>query len=627
MGRVRVLPDVLVHKIAAGEIVERPASVVKELIENSLDAEARRIFVEADHGGKVRLTVRDDGSGMTGEDARTAFQHHATSKIASFDDLTAISTLGFRGEALPSIASVSRLRLRTVDRAEAAQALPGTEIEYEGGVLRAAREIAWPAGTEVSVEDLFYNVPARRKFLKADSTELNHLTRQVIYYALAFPQVEFQLVHQQRPLVEAGAAKDLEERVYQLFGEAFLANLVPVDSTREGVRINGLASLPHEQRPSANAQFLYVNRRMVRDRVLTHAVRLAYQDLIPPSAYPVAILFVEVDPREVDVNVHPCKFEIRFRDSNAVHSAIFHGIEEALLRRKSSLAGLARDIPARQLAGGAIWGPDTGFQRPAGFKPAASRTDLGWRSLSQLGLGRAATTSATVEAPLSPSPLAPPPSLSTAVEPHQEDAIPETAHLSPIPVVLGQFVESFIVAADRDGVMLIDQHVAHERVLFDWALKSMESAAGVPVQRLLLPVTLQLDPRRAAVVEEVLDQLNCNGFEVEWFGFNTLAVKGVPAVGHDYDAARVIEGLLDELDSKEFAGDRSSSAVRRLREKLAVSLACRAAIKINTALSREKMQWLVDALFQCRTPYTCPHGRPSVLRLSIEDVLRGFKRI
>ncbi len=614
MGKVCVLPEILAHQIAAGEIVERPASVVKELVENSLDAGARRIEVEVQQGGKRSMLVRDDGTGMSPEDAETAFQHHATSKISSFEDLSAIRTLGFRGEALPSIAAVARLQLRTVEREAAQGAAPlGTEIRIEGGQLRSRQEISWPAGTEIVVADLFFNVPARRKFLKSVPTESGHISRQVTHYALAYPEVAFQLDHQGRSLIEAPAVHSLEDRVYQILGGSFLENLVPVDYRQEGVRVHGFTSLPHEQRSSARYLYLFVNRRVVRDKVIAHAIRQAYQDLIPASAHPVALLFLEVDPLEVDVNVHPCKTEIRFQNADQVHRAIFHAVEEALLLRRTTLGSLARDLPAGrlELRGGAEQAGEGVARSIEKFFQRNPDSSLGFPQLRRppseaFDRGQAA-----------------PPAPSPGEDPHASN-IPETAYLSPVPVVLGQFVESFLVAADREGVMLIDQHVAHERILYDRALRELASADGTLIQRLLIPQTLELTPAQKAVMEEILEQLNQNGFEVEWFGERTVAVKGVPQLASRSGA--IPQMLQDILDGYPPQGS-NGTALGRLREKIAISLSCRAAIKINTPLSSEKMQWLIDELFRCENPYTCPHGRPIVLRLNIEEVLRGFKRI
>ncbi len=603
MAKIRVLPDILAHQIAAGEVVERPASVMKELLENALDSKARRILVEAEEGGKRLILVRDDGSGMTPEDARLAFQHHATSKIQTFEDLSNIQTLGFRGEALPSIASVSRLRLRTVEGAASGSTPLGSEIQSQGGELSGVEEISWPVGTEVQVKDLFFNVPARRKFLKTNTTELSHLSRQVMNYAIAYPQVAFEFHHQSRTVVDAPGVESLEDRIYQVFGESFLENLVRVHYEKDGLVLSGFTSLPHEHRTSTRSQYLYVNHRMVKDRILTHAIRLAYQDLIPSNSYPVVILFLEVDPEEVDVNVHPCKTEIRFKRTDLVHRLIRHGIEEALLQHQGSLSQLARDLPGDHLqradpslsGNGGARNMATVFQRHS--RQGDTFPDLG-------------------NSPAIPFPA----------DVHGDD-IPETDYLDAVPVVLGQFVESFVVSVDREGVMLVDQHVAHERILYDRALRQLESSRPCATQRLLIPLTHELNLQQKAICAQILDLLNANGFEVEWFGDQTIVIKGVPSFAQDCDAQLLLEEILDELGSSGQELASPDAQVRRLRQKIAISLSCRAAIKINSPLTQEKMQWLLDELFRCHDPFTCPHGRPIVLRLGIEEILRGFKRI
>ncbi|MEE8349772.1 MAG: DNA mismatch repair endonuclease MutL [Acidobacteriota bacterium] len=619
MGKIHVLPDVLAHQIAAGEVVERPASVVKELLENSLDADAEQIIIKAEQGGKRLISVRDDGLGMSGEDARLAFQHHATSKIQSFEDLTHLKSLGFRGEALPSIASVSRLRLRTVEKTLEPGDPLGTEIETQGGSFESVKQVAWPSGTEVVVEDLFFNVPARRKFLKTTTTELNHLSRQIMHYALAYPQVEFQFHHEARKVLEATRTASLEDRIYQVMGEAFLENLVPVDYEKQGVRVSGFTSLPHEQRSNSSSLFVFVNFRMVKDRMLTHGVRLAYQDQMPSRAFPVAILFIHMDPLEVDVNVHPCKTEVRFSNSNTVHSALYHGIQEALHQQRGTLSDLARDISPD----GLIQEPSPTFngKSPGHMFQRHDEKTHNFPNFQPFRQGLPASSSTDSDLSGSVSTALPEPG-----DDHQHD-IPETDYIDSAPVILGQFVESFIVSADREGVMLIDQHVAHERILYDQALRQLEADRAGPTQRLLIPLTLDLNTQQKAVLETTFQELNNNGFEVEWFGDDTIAIKGIPSFASDCDARQLIQEILDGLASVAGELGTPDNQLHRLREKIAISMSCRAAIKINTPLSKEKMQWLIDELFRCRTPFTCPHGRPIVLRVGIEEILRNFKRI
>lgn len=611
MAKVQLLPEVLTHQIAAGEIVERPASVLKELLENSLDARATSISIRAEAGGQRLICVRDNGVGMSHEDARLAFERHATSKIRILEDLTRIRTLGFRGEALPSIASVSRLRLRTCANSQSGSAESGSEVRIQGGKIIEVREISCAPGTEVLVEDLFYNVPARKKFLKSHSTDLGHLTRQLTHFCLAYPSVHFRFSHHSRLLLEANVSTGLEDRVFQVLGESYLENLVPVDYRKNNLRVNGLVSLPHDHRSSTASQYLFVNRRMVRDRVLAHAVREAYRDAMPARSHARVLLFLEVEPEEVDVNVHPAKTEVRFRHSGAVHSAVLHAVEEALQQRRVDLSSVARDLPST-------------FSRTehrssvqARFGPVHSGASL----FSPPVPGDGADLSRDSVAP-TPAPLI----REGGADPHL-DNIPETSYVSSVPVVLGQFVESFIVAVDRDGVLLIDQHVAHERILFDRALKEMDGPEDTPTQYLLEPLKLELTPAQKATLEEILEELNNNGFDVEWFGERTLLVRGVPALARSCDTLELLQEILNSFQSEPDQMDPRNSLLRRRREKIAISLACHSAIKINTPLSREKIQWLLDQLMLCETPYTCPHGRPIVLRVGIGEILRGFKRI
>jgi len=614
MGRVRILPEILAHKIAAGEIVDRPASVVKELIENSLDAEATKIHIKIENGGKRLISVLDNGFGMSAQDAKTAFQHHATSKISRFEDLSQIATLGFRGEALPSISAVSRLHMRTVERNDTQKLSTGVELNFEGGKLIKSREIAWLEGTQIEVFELFYNVPARQKFMKTVATEIGHISKLVTYHALAWPHVEFQLHHQNRHLIEAPAVKSLEDRVCQVLGKTFMENLIGVDYQRNGIHVTGYTSLPHEQRRTSRFQYLFVNGRIVRDRIIAHAIRLAYQDLIPTAAHPVVLISLELDPAEVDVNVHPNKTEIRFRDSNKIHKSIYNALEESLLRPQDTLGDLARDVPLKYLQtrkfphsqGNTSRRIETFFQR----SPDSS---LGFKELRQY-----VDKNRLEDFPVSLAPA--------REDPHSLN-IPETADLSPIPIVLGQFVESFLVVADREGVMLIDQHVAHERILYDQILRNQANNRKIPTQKLLIPQIIELTAEQKTSITPLLDHLNSNGFEVEWFGERTIAVKGVPVIAKDCrEIPRLMEEIINTVENEPSSHSTGGEA-QRLSEKIAISVSCQSAIKINTPLSPEKMQWLVDSLFRCKNPYTCPHGRPITLRMNIEDVLRGFKRI
>jgi len=618
MSKIRVLPEVLANKIAAGEIVERPASVVKELLENSIDAGARSIQLAIESGGKRCMKIRDDGEGMSQDDAILAFEHHATSKIQTADDLAAISTLGFRGEALPAIASISRLTLRT-RAADAPSDSGGTELDIQGGTLRAVKPVPWDRGTEVTVRDLFYNVPARRKFLRSNETELGHITRLATHYALAHPGLRFVLESDGRTLIDIVPVSTVRERIYQLFGERFLENLVDVSGGSGAVTVHGFASRPHEQRTNPYSQYFYVNRRMVRDKVIASAVRQAYRHSMPASAYPIVLLFVELPCSEVDVNAHPAKIEIRFREQSTVHDLIRDSIQRALVMSKSIPAYDHDPAPApgAPAAPGWIPGPMTGpdgapgarfdFTRPqASADPFQNAFNYPFREVPALAPPTLEDHSALKVRPdmLLDSP-------SAGEQPFRIDGMR----------ILGQIHESYIVACDSHGLLIIDQHVAHERVLYEKLARDMQRSA-VEMQGLLVPITVELAPHQVAIFQRVLPELNGNGFQVEGFGGRSVMIRSVPVAARDADYAILLSEILDGLDAEDRALD-----VQRIRDRMAVSMACHAAVKVHMALSMEKMQWLMDELSRTRIPTNCPHGRPVILRFSLYEIERNFGRV
>lgn len=614
MSKIRVLPEILANKIAAGEIVERPASVVKELLENSIDAGARAVSLAVEGGGKRLILVRDDGEGMGQDDAILAFEHHATSKLQTIDDLGSIATLGFRGEALPSIASISRLTLRT--RQPDAPGLPatGTEVEIQGGTLRHVKPIPWDRGTEVMVRDLFFNVPARRKFLRSNETELGHVTRLVTQYALAHSEMRFSLQSEGRSLIDVTPVRTLRERIFQVFGDKFLENLVELSGRSGPVELSGFSSRPHEQRTNPYSQFFFVNRRMVRDKVITSAVRQAYRHTMPASSYPVVLIFLQLPYEEVDVNAHPAKTEIRFRQQSIVHDLVRDTIGRALVQSKS--------IPVYEHLPAAGPGPfDQPGAVPGGyppefeFRPAATAPDPFQRAFHY---------------PFRELP--PLPSLSGQSHELMKlradlllGATADQGQAHPFASggvrILGQMQESYIIACDREGLLIIDQHVAHERVLYEKLATSMQ-LRNVETQGLLVPITAELPPHEMATLERVLPELNRNGFQVEAFGGNAILIRSVPAVARDYDCRKLIAEILEGLEAEERTLD-----VERIRDRLAVSMACHAAIKVNMPLTGEKMQWLLDELAQTRVPTNCPHGRPVILRFSLYEIERNFGRI
>ncbi|MBI3939676.1 MAG: DNA mismatch repair endonuclease MutL [Acidobacteria bacterium] len=609
MSRIQVLSETVAHQIAAGEVVERPASVLKELIENAIDAASTRIEVELQGGGRQRIRVRDNGIGMDRADAELAFSRHATSKIRQIEDLNSIRTLGFRGEALPSIASVSRLSLKTRPREPAGS---GTEIVVQGGRVVAIRESGWPEGTEVDVQDLFFNVPARKKFIKAPATELSHCMRLVAQYAIVHPEIHFEVENERGNLFSAPPVPEIGDRVLEVYGRQFLDNLVPLDETRGRLRVYGLASLPHEQRSNRYSQFFFVNGRMVRDKTISSAVAAAYRQLIPSGTFPVILLFVEVSPDEIDVNVHPAKTEIRFRDGSALFGLIRSAIEKGLLTHPS--------VPEYPVDSALPSGEGREIRPYPPLGPFSARAEnqaaLAYQAPYREGdaLGQQVPMSGRCE-------------VSGAAVPEDHLAWPGEVfqsvadmRTSEPPRAMGQFLNSFIVASDRLGLFVVDQHVAHERILYDQSLAQMQRKE-VPVQRLLTPRTIPVPAARRGLIGYLLPELNASGFESEAYG-GDIVVQAAPVVARDADVDLIVKEILEGLDPADRKGD-----VIEIRKRIAVSMACRAAIKINTPLSPEKMQWLLDELYRTENPTTCPHGRPVLFRLGLPEILRNFRRI
>jgi len=679
MSKIRVLPDHVSNQIAAGEVVERPASVAKELVENSIDAGATRISIEIEAGGRRLLKVSDDGEGMVRDDAVLAFERHATSKIRGSDDLAAIATLGFRGEALASIASVAKVELTT----QTAESKAATRVVVEGGRMRDVKDAAHPQGTTIVVRDLFFNVPARRKFLRSEATETFHLTNLVTHYALAHPELAFTFTNNGREIVRATPASDLRERAYQIFGQEFLDNLLEVNGGHSQVaRVTGYVSAPRDRRTSRDSQYLFVNRRFVRDRMIGRALSEGYRSVLPHGVYPAALLFIETPLEEVDVNVHPAKTEVRFRRAAAVADAVRDAVREALasagfVREERETVSLERetDKPSASISAsaGAVAGASdlrssapqpTESELPPSVTTASAdlnSNDFGLRPdfqpPSQSRIDFASLMSSVEEAleeevervrqgegetgrggdgetaippippsprppisasPRPPVPASPLPPLNSA-EKFAREVTPETLSANIRP--LGQLQESFIIATDDEGLLLIDQHVAHERVLFD-KYRALESERRSESQQLLVPETFDLSPAQAAVFDNLAPELEKYGFELMRLSGRTVAIKATPADLPASEARNMLSELLDTVDA-----EKKSSARETLRDEIAASLACHAAIKVNMPLSPEKMRWLIDRLLQTSSPTTCPHGRPVILRLKTRDILKGFHRI
>jgi DNA mismatch repair protein MutL len=617
MSKIRVLPEILANKIAAGEIVERPASVVKELLENSIDAQCQSVHISVVSGGKRLIQIRDDGEGMSQDDAILAFEHHATSKIQSAEDLSAIATLGFRGEALPSIGSVSRLTLKT--RPQNPDCIAGTEIEIQGGVMRSVKPVSWDRGTEITVRDLFFNIPARRKFLRSNDTELSHIARLTTHYALAHPEIRFTMESEGRLLIDAIAVSTLKERIYQLFGEGYLDNLVELSGQAGSVNIRGFSSRPHEQRTNPYSQFFYVNRRMVRDKVITSAIRQSYRNCIPGSAYPVVILFLELPFTDVDVNAHPAKTEIRFRDQSTVHRLIFDTIEKALVGSASIPAFEHRSSitpsPASHVELDSMPVGPMAIRRedPFDFTPPAVAANPFQRALNypfrEVPAPMAAQHGDHSSLRILPEMLLG--SMQESNRPFHAGAVR----------ILGQLQDSYIIACDSQGLLIIDQHVAHERILYEKLARAVQSSR-VETQGLLVPLSLELPPHQIALLERMIPELKRNGFAVERFGGTTILIRSVPAIAGDADCQKLLSEILEGLENEERTLD-----VERIRDRIAVTTACRAAVKVNMPLTMEKMQWLLDQLSLTRIPTNCPHGRPVILRFTMYEIERNFGRV
>jgi DNA mismatch repair protein MutL len=673
MGRIHVLSEQVANKIAAGEVVERPASVAKELLENSLDAGATRIRMQVEAGGKKLIQITDNGCGMVRDDALLAFERHATSKIKDAEDLLRVATLGFRGEALPSIASVSRLRLETRTADESS----GTVVEINGGKIFKVEEAGLPAGTSITVRDLFFNTPARKKFLKAESTELSHIASLVTHYALAHPDKHFELHSATNAMLVAPPVAGHSERVYQVFGKEVLEQLIPVAAvqpleriglpqpppwhrkedqsgagapTREKpesvemaeeaneasgsfgeFRVHGFVSKPEIQKLNRNSIYVFVNGRLIRDRLIQHALTEAYRNILPPTVFPVVLLFFALPSGEVDVNVHPSKTEVRFRQQSVMHDFARDSVRAALMK--------ARPVP--QFAVEISAHPSASPSLTPGTRGPVTDASVPWRSLYAPAAAQPFTLQAPVPPPVSgrfqfsegfavegnaalslvraPAAIpgdgcAPP----IADEPEApSDLAPALASLRP----LGQIRDSFILAVNAEGLWIVDQHVAHERVLFEKILKH-QAAQKVESQRLLMPLLLELTPAQQAVFTEISEELARNGFEVEPFGARSIAVKVAPA---GIDAAAIehmLQELLDQLSREEQVLN-----LEKVRGRIAASIACHAAIKVNMPLEQHKMEWLLAELANTDCPMSCPHGRPVVLRYSLKDIQKAFKRI
>ena len=685
MNKIKILSDTLANQIAAGEVVERPASVIKELVENSIDAGAKRIQIDIELGGRRLMRVADDGTGMLRDDAILAFERHATSKIKTLEDLSAIQTLGFRGEALASIASVAKVELLTKTENDTA----ATRVLIEGGRLIDVKDAARNTGTTLSVRDLFFNTPARRKFMRSEATENYHLTQIIQHYALAHPEIAFTLTNNGREVLRVSPAKDLRERAFQIFGSGLIESLLPVTGGRDFVaKVSGFVSAPRERRTTRDAQYFFVNKRFVRDKIIAGGLLEGFRSVLPHGVYPVAFLFLDIPLEEIDVNVHPAKTEVRFRRSEAVKEAIAEAIRESLAK-----AGIVRQ-PELKLENDEL---NSGFQIPDSRfqidEKIVEQAEMNFQnfdskarfenesqnvSFNESIQSNPTNTEIIQEKPQTNEQNIINPNnfesevFSTDFERQANNYLPETFEISslksefqspifeqsntqqipnpkpqiPNPTVLppvdsavkvvkpaevtdfsaskirpiGQLHDSFIIAVDDEGMLLIDQHVAHERILFD-KFRKKETERKIESQNLLLPETIDLTPAQSEAFSIVEEELESLGFGTMRLSGRTVAIKSVPTDLPPSEARNLLAEILDTVEKEKRGGAKAT-----LRDDIAASLACKAAVKINMKLTTEKMQWLIDRLLITSSPTTCPHGRPVILRLTMKDIERGFHR-
>lgn len=651
MNKIKILPDNLANQIAAGEVVERPASVVKELVENAIDAGSTRIQIDIELGGRRLMRISDDGEGMVRDDAVLAFERHATSKITSLEDLGMIATLGFRGEALASIASVAKVELITKTDAE----LEASRVVVEGGRLIDVKDAARDRGATITVRDLFFNTPARRKFMRSEATENYHLTGVVTHYALAHPEIAFTMTNNGREVLRVSPAKDLRERSFQIFGASLLESLLPVDGGRDFVaKISGYISAPRERRTTRDSQYFFVNKRFVRDKTIAAGLSEGFRSVLPHGVYPVAFLFLDIPIEEIDVNVHPAKTEIRFRRGEAVKDVIAEAVRGALAKAgivaETQFEQESRPIDQSQpfqTIPSAI-GDQVAIQfeipRPErGVEPEmAASVSSSLNLMNTREAGDVETVLEPIETAdmfssdfenVAQARVAALDEISVAAAAAGYAELPpvnsaakltktvEVEHISLSTIQpLGQLHESFIIAVDDEGLLLIDQHVAHERILFDKFRKS-ESERNIESQNLLLPETADLSPAQSEAFQLIENDLESLGFGVMRLSGRTIAIKSIPTDLPASEAKNLLAEILDTIEAEKRGGAKTT-----LRDAIAASLACKAAVKINMKLTPEKMRWLIDRLLITTSPTTCPHGRPVILRLSMKDIERGFHR-
>ncbi|MEW6620030.1 MAG: DNA mismatch repair endonuclease MutL [bacterium] len=578
-SRIKILPEEIANKIAAGEVVQRPASVVKELVENSLDAKSTKVVVEVIDGGKSLIRVSDNGEGMSKEDAVLAFERFATSKISTAKDLDAICSFGFRGEALPSIAAVSQIKLITRPK----ESISGTSVKLEGGKIKEVTEIGAAIGTVIEVENLFFNTPARKKFLKTNITEIAHINDVVYQNALSHPQVSFRLIHNNQEIINVAASSDFKERILHFLGKELSQDILPIEFKSNLLEVSGFLAKPIHTRPDRNLQSIFVNYRYVMNKTVTHAIYQGYHTLLPKDKHPIVIIFINIAPDKVDVNVHPTKREIRFHNENEVHNLLVEAIRNTLSR-----ASLIPDVRPPEV--------QTQWVKPQPMMQ--QEIPLPDYTIKQ-------TPTMTPPSPLTIPPL-PSPHLSLPAELQ----------------VIGQVFNTYIIAQGKEDIFIIDQHAAHERVLYEKLMKEAIDERILPAQILLIPITLETDYKETAVLVQNLPIFNSLGFEIEEFGQNSFIVRSVPAALEKGEPRELIFELIYEIQTIE-----RSKTPQEIREKILISMSCHCAIKAGDKLVQQEIEALILQLSQTQLPFTCPHGRPVIIKMSLNELEKRFMRI
>ena len=602
MSRIRLLPETVASQVAAGEVVERPASVVKELVENSIDAGARKIDILIRRGGISLVRVIDDGCGMDRDDALLSLERHATSKIRSVSDLEAIATLGFRGEALPSIASVSRFRLTTREQ----DAVAGTEIIVNGGKIDIVRDGGEAPGTQVEVRSLFYNIPARRKFLRAENTESRNIEHQLHLQAIGHAKVAFTFARDDRVVFQLPATATLIDRIRDLYGNELLEKLLPLNGVGSSqVRIGGLIGQAGLSRQTRAQQLVFVNGRAIESPLITTAVREGYHTALMKGQYPVTFLFLELDPGAVDVNVHPAKREVRFRDPNGVREAVVRCIQATLARGRADWQKKFRAPPAQVSAQPTV---------DLILRPQVSVPEVSHRELPQFPTAEIVGQAHRLPVPPADSARSEPDWPSPAQQKRVERAA------TPQFQIIGVLNKLYVLMENADGLVLVDQHAAHERILFEELRRRMEEQ-GVPSQKLLITQTFELLPRDADWIEQNMSILQKMGIGIESFGPNTFKIDSLPGFLNVTDGAQFMRKVIDDLKS---ASDRSSPL--RLGEDMIAKSVCRQAVKANDPLRYLEVEKLIQDLLECDLPYCCPHGRPTMIQISNAELEKKFGR-